>query len=306
MKRVLSAATLAVAALHAQAAPNNLSAELRNVTISFTDLDPLDAHVPVTSALWRDTVDTARYSDAPTAGDFQQVDATAWADRSLASGGSYADGSASAALAFSGGVGTLAVQLSHEPQPGPSVLLNAGATRSVPVPLNWSDPTGLLVIAPHTAVSLSADYLLSYRFDAACFSDGACPVASVVASLSMSERFNQDPQVPRFDALDERRIALGAQNGDTGMLSKDETGSLSITFANDTDAVRYALLEVGVGLGLGMQAAAPVPEPASGALLLAGLAGLGALGRRRAATMRRCPPAPPVPTPPSPATSARA
>jgi hypothetical protein len=308
MKRLLSTLALFLAALNAQAGVNLLSAELQNVAIRFTDLDPTDAFVPVETAVWRDIVTTGRFvDDTPGVGDHQQADAGAWGDRQMASTGTYADGTAGASLAFVNGAGTMTAQLSHAPQPGALLRLNAGAVRRVPLPLSWSDPQGLLVIAPHTAVSLSADYLLSYRLEGfQCFADASCPYAVLNASLFMTERL-REPWLPRFEDLEAREIRLDARDLDPGTaLARDETGHLSLTFTNDTDEYRYALAELGLGMGLGVQPALPVPEPETAALFAAGLGALALMRRRRTATMRRCPLAPARPTTPFPATSAPA
>lgn len=285
MKQLLTAAALVATALGAHAGTNALTGALSNVTISFTDLNPSDAFVPVTGATWRDIVSTARWADpAPSVLDLQQAEAGVWADRQMLSTGAYADGGANATLAFVNGVGAMAAQLSHVPQAGPAVQVTSGASRSVPAPLDGGSPQGLLVLAPYSAVTLSADYLLSYQLDDfGCFADASCTYAALDASLLITERL-REPWQTSFSGADARHILLDARQLDAGTpLTQWERGHLSLTFTNDTAEFRHALAEVSFGLALGVQPALAVPEPATSLLCLAGLGGLVLNRRRRAA-----------------------
>ena len=98
--------------------------------------------------------------------------------------------------------------------------------------------------------------------------------------------FNAEGRVPVLGATDPNAFqASGRYDTDTFFLLKAADGSiggLAPTAFSSASAAAYTVSNVSFDVTTGAQfTAAPVPEPATTALLLAGLASLGWLARRR-------------------------
>ena len=145
---------------------------------------------------------------------------------------------------------------------------------------SWGGGTGLssgLNVAPHTQLTLFADYRLDATIDHACLQPPSIGSICGVAQAGVyADGIGALPQGdPMGDNLDMR-----SEGGSAGSVSK--SGTIGLTITNDSDEwksqdVRF----IATVLGQQGQAVAVVPEPAAGALMGMGLLVLGLAGRRR-------------------------
>lgn len=133
---------------------------------------------------------------------------------------------------------------------------------------------GMLSIAPHATVKISASYDLAASVDAiGCHSATGCQRASSWVTLySDSSAFG-------FQMVEES-VGLGdlGESGPTGPQSRQ--GLLTLTLTNNTDQWQEASLNASASAAGNIIPG--VPEPGSWALMLVGLIGVAPLARRRA------------------------
>jgi len=280
MSRFIAAAALSVSTCVNAAAANSISVHVSDLRFETRDLNPHDNHVPTDQATWITFSHAALYNVEPFQfGDHKRAEQTGWGDTALGSQRQFPHGSASASASFINGVGEMRAEGMLDHHDVEYVQMNASAARSVELPTPFNDLQRVFHLAPYSSVTISGNFRIDYDFNTLCNAAGGCPFALATFGMSALQR-GMEPWEPYFNETLVHRTTLDGRDFEFGrQFTWYDQGTLSITIENKTGNVQYGIFSVGVGVGLGY--IAPVPEPATGLLVVAGLATIASTRRRR-------------------------